>query len=182
MEAAVGFTREGFHSDNVDIAGGDLDRFIDGAAYIIPTSAGSGVLLNEFSVVARKAPWLKRIFKKIKNALRRGPDVRTSEYMRSNASRFEADAWTLDCSDIAEEFFDQMDGEWSILNIEVSGGSVNWLEYGVETGFEYHQVYQNGNFIYDPRYNPDPVRAKDYWKAMENLNEGVELIIKDVTN
>lgn len=38
--------------------------------------------------------------------------------------------------------------------------------------FDYHQVFSDGKYIYDPRYIDIPILEDDYFKMLEKLNHG----------
>ena len=43
-------------------------------------------------------------------------------------------------------------------------------EYGNVEEYDYHEVYSDGNYIYDPRYSNEPVLKQDYFKMLREIN------------
>lgn len=75
-----------------------------------------------------------------------------------------------DCSEIAEDLLNISGGKGKIYNIESKTGWVNGKEYGEIKNFQYHQVYSDGKYIYDPRFSDSPLLNEDYFKIMKELN------------
>lgn len=75
-----------------------------------------------------------------------------------------------DCSEIAEDFYEAANNQGIIYRIEGKNGLINGYEYGDILEFEYHEVYSDGTYIYDPRYTNVPVLKDDYFKALKEIN------------
>jgi filamentous hemagglutinin len=79
-----------------------------------------------------------------------------------------------DCSEIAEDLFRAAGNEGEIINItsNTKYGQIKAVQDGSTIEFDYHQVYSDGKFIYDPRYNNTPILKDDYLKMINELNDG----------
>ena len=78
-----------------------------------------------------------------------------------------------DCSEIAEDLLIAAKGEGRIVEVTPSkNGSLKLLELGkVKEPFDYHQVYTDGRYVYDPRLDADkPIPKGDWEKLMRGLN------------
>lgn len=86
--------------------------------------------------------------------------------------------WAYDCSEIADDFFDTAGGKGEVL--EITGNKkINVSEYGETISYEYHQVYSDGKYIYDPRYSDVPVLKEKYLNEIKSLNNG-SIVVKKV--
>lgn len=90
--------------------------------------------------------------------------ARRKEFYRKN-DRF-------DCSEIADDLLDAAGGKGKIIEITPNTDKLKALEYGDTRSFDYHQVFSDGKYIYDPRYSDIPVLQDDYFKMLEKLNPG----------
>ncbi|MBY0217848.1 WXG100 family type VII secretion target [Paenibacillus illinoisensis] len=79
-----------------------------------------------------------------------------------------------DCSEIAEDLANAAHGHGEIITLRSSEkyGRIEVYEYGVKEKFDYHTVYSDGKYVYDPRYSDDPVPKDVYLKDMGAQNEG----------
>jgi hypothetical protein len=77
----------------------------------------------------------------------------------------------FDCSEIAEDLFNASGGKGEIIEITGNNG-LRVKEYGEIMDFEYHEVFSDGKYIYDPRYSDNPILKSDYLDALNNLNSG----------
>ena len=78
-----------------------------------------------------------------------------------------------DCSEIAEVLLDTA-GSGQILVVTGQNGSKLQLpEYG-QTGqdFEYHEVFTDGKYVYDPRLSSKPVPLGNWTSMIRKLNPG----------
>jgi len=84
-----------------------------------------------------------------------------------------------DCSEIAEDLFEQV-GSGKVLELtSKSGGPITALQSGAKEEFTYHQIFVKDDLVYDPRYSSDPVDYDDYISTLKNDNG--DIIITDVT-
>ena len=80
-----------------------------------------------------------------------------------------------DCSEIAEDLLIAARGEGRIVEVTPGkNGSLKLLELGkVKEPFDYHQVYTDGRYVYDPRLDADkPIPKGDWEKLIRGLNPG----------
>lgn len=78
----------------------------------------------------------------------------------------------LDCSEIAEEFYKLAEGKGNILYIlpEIRS-NLALEEFGrVDDSCDYHYVYTDGKYIYEPRYSQAPVEKDVYFRNLSELN------------
>lgn len=61
-------------------------------------------------------------------------------------------------------------GKGKIYNITPNQGTLNVEEYGSVRGFDYHTVYFEGTYIYDPRYSSTPITESSYFNTLKKLN------------
>ena len=78
----------------------------------------------------------------------------------------------IDCSEIAEDIYNASGGIGKIYSItgKGKGGYINGYEYGDVVNYEYHEVYSNGEYIFDPRFSNTPILEDDYFKALSKIN------------
>lgn len=84
--------------------------------------------------------------------------------MNSNAYK---EDFGYDCSEIAQDFMDAANGKGKIYRIDGKDGFINGYEYNSILEFDYHEVYSDGKFIYDPRYSNVPIEKGDYFRALK---------------
>lgn len=84
-----------------------------------------------------------------------------------------------DCSEIANDFYKVSDGKGNILRIEGKEGIIQSYEYGYKETFDYHEVFTDGKYIYDPRYKDVPVLKDDYFNILKEINpQGFDVFTK----
>lgn len=78
----------------------------------------------------------------------------------------------IDCSEIAWKLQSAGDGTGNILEVRpAQSGDLNVFENGsVEGGKYYHQVYTDGNYVYDPRWSSEPVPLNSWQQSIQYLN------------
>jgi len=81
---------------------------------------------------------------------------------------------STDCSTIAERLFETANKQGNILRVEPSEyGYLNLFEYGRRlSGQYYHEVYTDGQYIYDPRLSSTPIPKGDWERMLRGLNPG----------
>ncbi|SKA59865.1 RHS repeat-associated core domain-containing protein [Eubacterium uniforme] len=77
-----------------------------------------------------------------------------------------------DCSEIAEDFYEKAGDKGIIYRIEGKNGSINGYEYGRIENYVYHDVYSDGKYIYDPRFSNSRILKDDYFRKMNEINDG----------
>lgn len=86
----------------------------------------------------------------------------------------------LDCSEIAEKIFD--DFKFGKI-LEITPKQGRWMkgfENGIIDEWVYHQVYVDGDFVFDPWFSNKPVLFEEYMKEMNKINPN-GLKINEVT-
>jgi filamentous hemagglutinin len=65
-------------------------------------------------------------------------------------------------------------GKGQIIEVLPSGKSkeLTIYELGVRRDFTYHQVYTDGQYVYDPRLTSEPIPKGDWEIMMRSLNPG----------
>ena len=101
-----------------------------------------------------------------------GSDVVQSKYNKLLNSDYYKNNSGYDCSEIAADFYDAAGQQGKIYRIEGKNGVINGYEYGKVFDYEYHEVYSDGVYIYDPRYQNTPVLKDDYFRALKEINPG----------
>jgi len=99
-----------------------------------------------------------------------GSDVVQSKFNKLLNSDYYKNNPGYDCSEIATDFYDAAGQQGKIYRIEGKDGVINGYEYGKVYDFEYHEVYSDGVYIYDPRYQNTPVLKDDYFRALKEIN------------
>ena len=99
-----------------------------------------------------------------------GSDVVQSKFNKLLNSDYYKNNPGYDCSEIATDFYDTAGQQGKIYRIEGKDGVINGYEYGKVYDFEYHEVYSDGVYIYDPRYQNMPVLKDDYFRALKEIN------------
>lgn len=88
------------------------------------------------------------------------------------------DTKCTDCSDIAPKLLDAAGGQGKIIEVRpISRGNLNVFESGqIEREMEFHQVYTDGRYVYDPRVSLKPIPKGDWEKHIKAINpEGVTI-------
>ena len=111
------------------------------------------------------------IVKNVESGSKGGSDVVQSKFNKLLNSDYYKNNPGYDCSEIATDFYDTAGQQGKIYRIEGKDGVINGYEYGKVYDFEYHEVYSDGVYIYDPRYKNTPVLKDDYFRAMEENKE-----------
>jgi filamentous hemagglutinin len=65
----------------------------------------------------------------------------------------------VDCSEIAENLYNAAGKTGEILRVEPAEPGLNLTvtEGGQQVNYMYHEVYTDGNYVFDPRLGPDPI-------------------------
>ena len=80
-----------------------------------------------------------------------------------------------DCSEIARDLKEAAGGQGEILEVRSTEkyGSIKVFENGeFENGMEYHQVYSDGMYIYEPRISSQAIPKGDWEKHIKGINDG----------
>jgi hypothetical protein len=78
----------------------------------------------------------------------------------------------LDCSEIAEDLLKAANSKGRIIEVKPSkkDRTLTLYEFGESAKYEYHQVYTDGQYVYDPRLSHGPVPKGDWEIMMRSLN------------
>lgn len=91
------------------------------------------------------------------------------DMMKEKASLYHTN-YNYDCSEIADDLYNAAGGKGIIYEITPSKGELIVPEYGVNQNFIYHTIYSDGTYIYDPRYNIEPILNDVYMNMLKQLN------------
>ena len=82
-----------------------------------------------------------------------------------------------DCSEIAEDLLKAAKGKGKIIQVlPAKGTTLTLYELGKEDpGFYYHQVYTDGQYVYDPRVSSDAIPKGDWEIMIRSLNPEAKL-------
>lgn len=149
VESMVRLTKQA--TDNSIGAVGGL-KILTGAA------EKAAVLLKEEESLAAKAS---------DNAV---PNLQANDKMRQMTNLHP----NYDCSEIADDLYRAAGNKGEILKITPiqKYGDLNVIENGKTTAFDYHEVYSDGKYVFDPRYTNNPILKDDYIKMLNDLNGG----------
>ena len=85
-----------------------------------------------------------------------------------------------DCSEIAEDLFNHANDKGIIYQIKLEVGEIKLDECNGTANFLYHEVYCDGEFIYDPRFCTLPLLKKAYFRRLGQLNRNDSKIIIEI--
>ncbi|MBH5320946.1 RHS repeat-associated core domain-containing protein [Paenibacillus sp. GSMTC-2017] len=93
--------------------------------------------------------------------------------MLSNEKKYKS-ILAYDCSEIAEDLALAAGNKGKIITIKSSekNGTINVTEYGKTEIFEYHTVYSDGTYVYDPRFSNQPIPVVEYMVTINKQNDG----------
>jgi len=80
-----------------------------------------------------------------------------------------------DCSKIARDLKEAAGGQGEILEVRSTEkyGSINVFENGKMAGdMDYHQVYSDGKYVYEPRISSQAIPKGDWEKHIKGINDG----------
>ncbi|WP_338803065.1 hypothetical protein WDV76_11755 [Xenorhabdus griffiniae] len=82
------------------------------------------------------------------------------------------DTHCTDCSDIAPKLLEAAGGQGKIIEARpITSGDLNVYESGrIEREMEFHQVYTDGHYVYDPRVTLKPIPKGDWEKHIKAIN------------
>ncbi|MFK0253166.1 putative T7SS-secreted protein [Streptomyces sp. NPDC090445] len=80
----------------------------------------------------------------------------------------------IDCTEISDFIMKRADGEGKIVHYFTPSGNLRTPEAGPNgikiENWDFHQVYTDGRYVYDPTLSPDPVPRGDYERALRSQN------------
>lgn len=107
------------------------------------------------------------------------PDAAVVDAMNSPMLKKMTEACTsVDCSEIAEKLLSSAGGKGKILEVRPkTANNLSIYENSViERNLNYHQVYTDGRYVYDPRLSSSPVPKGDWEMHMRGMNpDGVSI-------
>jgi len=81
-----------------------------------------------------------------------------------------------DCSEIADMMRKAANGEGDIIHVTPEKrGNLDFFEYGVRTKYDYHDIYIDSHFAYDPNLSSVPMPIDEYMNLMLGLNPGATI-------
>ena len=94
-----------------------------------------------------------------------------------NKDYYRIDVDYYDCSEIADDLY-KAAGEKGTIYTITPNDKYNLIvpEYGKNVSYDYHTVYSDNSYIYDPRYTDTPVLESEYFDMIKSLNpKGVKI-------
>jgi len=89
----------------------------------------------------------------------------------------------MDCSEIAEDLYKAANNRGDILRITPGPTSLTIKipeANPTKEPYYYHDVYTDGKYIFDPRYDSSPVLKNDYFRKIKELNPYNDYTVKKV--
>ena len=81
-----------------------------------------------------------------------------------------------DCSEIAEDLAEAANGDGNILRVEPPKGKLlDVEENGIREQYEYHEVYSDDKYVYDPRLSRDPIPKAEWEREIIGDNPGAKI-------
>jgi len=80
-----------------------------------------------------------------------------------------------DCSEIAEDLFKSANKGCIYLIKPTDSNTVLVIENKQVMEYEYHEVYSDGNYVFDPRMSEDPIPKVKYFGELSKLNKNKTL-------
>ena len=114
-----------------------------------------------------------------KKGSKSGTDVVQSKFNKLLNSDYYKTDFGYDCSEIAQDFYSAAGNKGTIYRIEGKNGFLKGYEYNDILEFDYHEVYSDGVYIYDSRYQNTPILKDDYFRALSEINpDGFDVFTK----
>ncbi|MGW3060519.1 putative T7SS-secreted protein [Streptomyces goshikiensis] len=80
----------------------------------------------------------------------------------------------IDCTEISDFIMQRANGEGKIVHYITPSGTLRTPEAGAggisNADYDFHQVYTDGRYIYDPTLSLDPIPRGDYERALRSQN------------
>lgn len=121
---------------------------------------------NIFAAKAGEIPGVDIPFRKV------NPKYPANQDVSQRARSLNIKNPNLDCSEIAEDLLKVANGKGRIIEVKPSkkDRTLTLYEFGESAKYEYHQVYTDGQYVYDPRLSHGPVPKGDWEIMMRSLN------------
>ena len=94
------------------------------------------------------------------------------ERMSESQNYYKESVNSYNCSEIADDLYQAAGNKGTVYEVTPKSGGLNVEEYGLKEVFDYHTVYSDGMYIYDPRYSDVPILETDYFRMLEDWNPG----------
>jgi hypothetical protein len=132
-----------------------------------PTNQPVDGVTNVFMAKPGEIPGIDIPFRKV------NPKYPANQEVLKKARSIDVEAEWLDCSEIADDLLKAANGKGRIIEVTPSKGKdLTLYELGKEEKFKYHQVYTDGQYVYDPRASSDPIPKGDWEIMVRSLNPG----------
>jgi hypothetical protein len=129
-------------------------------------------ITNVFAAKAGEIPGVDIPFRKVNPKYPANQDVLDEVRALQDKIRTQRDD-KYDCSEIAEDLLKTAKGKGKIIEVlPPKGTKLTLYELGRERDFTYHQVYSDGQYVYDPRLSSDPIPKGDWQIMVKSLNPG----------
>jgi hypothetical protein len=148
--------------------GFDLDAGPKGPSDTGHKDAEDPAVTNVFTAKEGEIPGVDIPFRKV------NPKYPANQAVLEKAQSINFKNLGIDCSEIAEDLLKAAKGKGQIIEVLPSGEreKLRLYELGRVTGdeFDYHQVYTDGRYVYDPRLSSEPVPKGDWEIMIRSLN------------
>lgn len=135
-----------------------------------PTNEPVDGVIHVFAAQEGEIPGVDIPFRKVNPKYPANQDVLGE--VRTLRDRVKRDR-NYDCSEIAEDLLKAAKGKGQIIEVLPSGERKDLTLYEMgerQDGFDYHQVYTDGQYVYDPRLSSEPVPKGDWEIMIRSLN------------
>jgi hypothetical protein len=164
----------GHRPDQVDteLKGFDLDSELKVPNDTAHRDNEEPYVTNVFVAKEGEIPGVDIPFRKVNPKYPANPDVLDKVRALQDKIRTQRDD-KYDCSEIAEDLLKTARGKGKIIEVlPPKGETLTLYELGKKERFEYHQVYTDGQYVYDPRLSSDPIPKGDWQIMVKSLNPG----------
>ena len=104
------------------------------------------------------------------------PNEDALKAMNSESMQNSIQCYGVDCGEIADKLFDSAGEKGSVLRITKENGELTTPEFKGTDDYNYHEVYTDGKYVFDPRLSKTPIPKGDYMKLLKQLNpEGIKI-------
>jgi hypothetical protein len=148
-----------------DTANPELTKSLEG----FPTNQPVDGVTNVFTAKLGEIPGVDIPFRKV------NPQYPANQEVLAKARSIDVKARWLDCSEIAEDLLKAANGKGQIIEVLPSSERTNLTIYELgrpRDDMTYHQVYTDGQYVYDPRMSSEAIPKGDWEIMMRSLNPG----------
>jgi hypothetical protein len=135
-----------------------------------PTNQPVDGVTQVFTAKPGEIPGVDIPFRKVNPKYPANQDVlRESRALQNKVKEYP----NYDCSEIAEDLLKAAHGKGKIIEVLPSGKRKDLTLYELgerQDGFDYHQVYTDGQYVYDPRVSSDAIPKGDWEIMIRSLN------------